>query len=514
MALEKQVAELLEINARLQEENQALKDEIARLKGHKPKPEIKPSALEPSRNRPERKRPDSTKKTKIGEIKIHNTHVVPPKEQVPDGSRFKGYTEFTVVGLKFEAHNVRYKFEVWETPDGRLLRGELPPELKQLRGHFSPELVSFIQYQHHHAHVPQHLILEQLHDIGVSISEGQLSRILLDKSSVFHPEKDALLPVALEVSAYIHTDDTGARHKGHNGYCTHIGNQLFTYFMSTDSKSRLNFLNILRAGHTDYVIDGGAIDYMREQKLPPVLLKRLEGVGDLVVHDDATWAKQLQDWDIHTPRHVKIVTEGALLSSIVSHGLHPNLVILSDDAGQFNILAHALCWIHAERTLAKLIGFTDVQREALETKRSQVWDFYRDLKAYKENPTVELKKTLGDRFDIIFQEKTCFTSLDHALERLFKNKAELLLVLKRPDIPLHNNLSENDIREYVTRRKRSGSTRSDLGRRCRDTFASLKKTCRKLGISFWHYLVDRNSGSNTIPKLSQLVRDRAMAEAL
>ena len=114
-----------------------------------------------------------------------------------------------------------------------------------------------------------------------------------------------------------------------------------------------------------------------------------------------------------------------------------------------------------------------------------------------------------ERFDVIFQEKTCFATLNHALKRLHDNKAELLLVLERPDIPLHNNLSENDIREYVTRRKQSGSTRSDLGRRCRDTFASLKKTCRKLGISFWHYLMDRNSGSNTIPPLSELVRQRA-----
>lgn len=101
------------------------------------------------------------------------------------------------------------------------------------------------------------------------------------------------------------------------------------------------------------------------------------------------------------------------------------------------------------------------------------------------------------------------------MERLHRNKTELLLVLQRPDVPLHNNLSENDIREYVTRRKRSGSTRSDLGRRCRDTFASLKKTCRKLRISFWRYLLDRFSGENSLPQLSDLVRQRAQeAKAL
>ena len=93
--------------------------------------------------------------------------------------------------------------------------------------------------------------------------------------------------------------------------------------------------------------------------------------------------------------------------------------------------------------------------------------------------------------------------------RIYKNKSELLLVLERPDIPLHNNLSERDIREYVKKRKISGSTRSDIGRRCRDTFTSLKKTCRKLDVSFWKYLLDRVIGSHQIPLLGELIRQRA-----
>ena len=95
------------------------------------------------------------------------------------------------------------------------------------------------------------------------------------------------------------------------------------------------------------------------------------------------------------------------------------------------------------------------------------------------------------------------------LRRLNKRKSELLKVLERPDLPLHNNASEQDIREFVTKRKLSGSTRSDEGRRCRDTFASLKKTCRKLGVSFWEYLTDRVSGKNLIPALGELVAQKA-----
>ena len=79
------------------------------------------------------------------------------------------------------------------------------------------------------------------------------------------------------------------------------------------------------------------------------------------------------------------------------------------------------------------------------------------------------------------------------------------MVLHRPDIPLHNNLSERDIREYVKRRKISGSTRSEDGRLCRDSFTSLKKTCRKLGISFWQYLLDRIQYNGKIAPLPNIM---------
>jgi hypothetical protein len=52
-------------------------------------------------------------------------------------------------------------------------------------------------------------------------------------------------------------------------------------------------------------------------------------------------------------------------------------------------------------------------------------------------------------------------------------------VLDRPEIPLHTNGSENDVRCHVTRRKVSGGTRSDVGRDCRDAFLGLAKTCAK-----------------------------------
>ena len=143
----------------------------------------------------ESKRPGSAKRSKTGELEIHQTVVVPPTEEIPEGSEFKGHADFTVVGLRFEPFNIRYRLQKWKTPDGRLIKGELPDHLQVLGGHFDPVLVSYIQHQYHHGNVPQNLILEQLRDIGVEISEGQVNRILVEKTEIFHPEKDALLGV-------------------------------------------------------------------------------------------------------------------------------------------------------------------------------------------------------------------------------------------------------------------------------------------------------------------------------
>ncbi|WP_394753315.1 transposase, partial [Crenothrix sp.] len=100
--------------------------------------------------------------------------------------------------------------------------------------HFGKNLIGFILYQYHHQHVTRPLLLKQLHDLGVDISSGRLSQFITDGLDVFHDEKDQLLEAGLSVSQYVHADDTGARHNGKNGYCTHIGNELFAWFGSTE----------------------------------------------------------------------------------------------------------------------------------------------------------------------------------------------------------------------------------------------------------------------------------------
>lgn len=493
------------------EQIQQLKDEIARLKNQPPRPKIQPSRLERKCKKKHKaskgKRPGSAKRHKTDELEIHETKPIEP-EHIPPGSVFRYYKSWVVQDLNLEPHNIRYRLKVYEAPGGGYIMGKLPANLQD--SHFGPSLIRFILYQHYHCHVTQPLLLEQLHEMGVDISAGHLNNLLIEDKDRFHREKDQILASGLAVSSYINVDDTGARHKGKNGYCTHIGNELFSFFESTQSKSRINFLKLLRAGNSDYCLNMDAICYMQANKLPQNVLEPVIAHLGHIFADDRQWDDFLIQNGIVTDRHVQIATEGALIGSVIEHGLSDQLTIISDDAGQFNVFVHALCWVHAERLIGKIIPLTDEQKKDLDTVRDKIWKLYQGLKRYKQNPRSKAKVRLQAKFDRIFTMKTSSATLNQALKRLYKNKSELLLVLERPEIPLHNNAAENAIREYVKKRKISGGTRSEAGRRCRDTFTSLKKTCRKLGVSFWQYLKDRIEKINFIPDLSDLIRERVL----
>jgi hypothetical protein len=501
---------LLELLAWQQKQIDKLEQEIHKLKGETTKPKIKPSKMnqDPAEddNGDKPKKIKGPKRSKTEHLKIDATVDIQPAK-IPEGSTFKGYREVVIQDIVFKTNNICYRLAQYKTPDGGYITGQLPDGLNGC--HFGNDLISFILYQYHHQHVTQPLLLKQLQDLGVDISSGRLSQFITDGLDVFHDEKDQLLQAGLSVSNYIHTDDTGARHDGKNGYCTHIGNELFAWFSSTESKSRINFLSCLGQGSRQhYVLNAGAFAYMEQQKLPRVLLVRLEDKA-LRIETAAALETWLNEHDIKTKRHRRIITEGALMGGLLAQGIPANFSIISDDAGQFNVFDHALCWIHAERIINRLIPLNDEHSKAVDDIREQLWQLYRDLKVYKLNSLAVQAEDIKFRFQTMCNTKTKYVTLNLALKRMGNNQHELLRVLDKPYLPLHNNLSERDIRDYVKKRKISGSTRSEAGRRCRDTFASLKKTCLKHGLSFWHYLKDRLLGESNIPPLSDLIRAAA-----
>jgi len=498
-----------------EEEIALLKDEIRILKGGKKRPHFKPSKMDEQTEenrrsegaKEDQRRAGSDKRSKTAELVIHEEQIVQPKRRIPKGSRFKGYRDIVIQDLVIRAHNTRYRLARWLTPQGDYVTGELPAHLAD--HHFGATLRSYLLYQHHHCQVTQPLLREQLREWGIDISSGTIDALLSTDQDGFHAEKDGLLNAALATARYVTVDDSGARHRGQNGIVTHIGNADFAWFASTGSKSRINFLHLLCAGDIRYRINEAALSYMREQGLAHTPVNALDANRRHLFHDARAWEVHLSAVQIEVERHRQIATEGALLGELAARGLHERLAIVSDDAGQFKVLRHGLCWIHAERLIHTLLPLNEDHREDIAKVRGELWELYADLKKYKRRPSRKSKRALAQRFDTLFSQKTRYQTLNQLLRRLHQNKAELLLVLERPDIPLHTNGSERDIRDYVKKRKVSGGTRSEVGRQCRDTFISLKKTCRKLGVSFWDYLNDRIAQANRIPFLPNLIPMRA-----
>jgi Transposase IS66 family len=499
--------------AKLKVEHQAVKDELARLKHLPPRPPQKPSGMDKATdaNGPEAggdKGGRSTRRrgSQLDKLTIDATVIV--RTRAPAGSRRKGYEDIVVQDLSLHPQVTRYRRERWETPAGETLLADLAPGIV---GGYGPNLQRFVLALHFSGQVACDRIVALLNGMGVVISKRQVVRLLTAKLETFRAEDEAVLKAGLR-GAYVTVDDTGARHAGKNGYATQIGSDRFCVFRTGPTKSRLAFLTRLCGGASLYVINDAALESMKERGLPQIVIDKFANHKDRIFHSPKDWERHLQALGLNTlkvtPDPVLIAGEGALWGAIRHQGLLQDAVVVSDDAGQFRIGVHALCWVHAERRVHKLIPANDKQRNAIEIAKRMIWWFYRALKDYKRAPGPEQAQLLRARFDRIFNRaRTGYATLDNLLRRLYRNKDDLLRVLERPDIPLNTNASENDIRAFVTKRKISGGTVSNKGRDARDTLLGLAKTCSKLNLTFFQYLGARlGIAGPTIPPLASLVQ--------
>src|SRR4051794_25670661 len=506
--LKRLVARLLARVAALEEENRRLREENARLEDLPRRPKLAPGGMDRATGPAGRAGARRRRRTGRG-----GRRTPPATEErvltvaAPPGSRRKGYQPYTVQDLVLAPRVIRYRRERWVTPDGRELVAPLPPEVA---GHFGPGIVRFALMQHVQGQVTTERLLAQLRALGVRIAKGQPVALLTARKDAFHAETDAVLEAGLATARWVTVDDTGARHAGRGETTTHVGDDRFAWFATRPSGSRLGFLELLRVGRPDYVINAAAVAYMLEHAVPEAIVTALLAHERHSFADGAAWGAHLAALGAGIRR---LATEAAVIGAIVARGLLTDTVIVSDDAGRFDVPSHALCWVHAERHLRRVVCATAEQQRLVDLQRQLVWWLYADLKLYKDEPTAARRAALRVRFDRVFGRVTGFAELDATVARLRANKAELLLVLDRPEIPLHTNGSESDIRCFVTKRKISGETRSAAGKRARDTFLSLLKTCAKLAVSFWDYLGARLKipDAAAVPWLPDLIRQRASA---
>jgi hypothetical protein len=499
---------------KLKAEHQAVKDELARLKNLPPRPPQKPSGMDKATDRGGSDDGNSARGEKssrrrgsqLDKLTIDATVVV--RAKAPAGSRHKGYEEIVVQDLSLSPQVTLYRRERWQTPEGKTIIAELDPGIV---GGYGPNLHRLVLALHFSGQVTCERIVALLHGMGVMISKRQVVRLLTAKLETFRTEDAAVLKAGLG-GAYVTVDDTGARHAGKSGYTTQIGSDTFTVFRTGPSKSRQAFLSRLCGGTALYVINDAALGYMKDRHLPQAVIDKFADHKERIFSRPEDWERHLQVLGLTdlkvAPDPVLVASEGALWGAIRHQGLLPDTVIVSDDAGQFRVGVHALCWVHAERLVHKLVPANDKQRNAIEVAKRMIWWFYGSLKDYKLAPNPQQAQVLRARFDRIFNRGgTGYIMLDRLLRRLFRNKDALLRVLDRPEIPLNTNASESDIRAFVTKRKISGGTVSDRGRDARDIMLGLAKTCMKLKLSFYDFLGARLGLAGTpIQPLAELIR--------
>ena len=325
------LVQALEENARLKAENTELREEIARLNGLKGRPKLKPSGMEKAADVAGKAGRKGRRGAKRGALAVDETRILKP-DSLPKGARFKGYEDFIVQDITIKPWTVRYRRERWLLPSGETVVTALP---KGVSSHFGPNLKRFVLSQYHQGQVTIPRLTAQLTGLGIAISKRQIVRLLGSKQDAFLKENIEVLRAGLASASWLTVDDTSARHKARNGFCTHIGNDCFAFFATTGSKSRLNFLELLRAGRDDYVINEAALAFMREHKLPQATIacfqdaeQRFAGRAALMAHLQKLG---LTDLTVQ-PDPVQIAIEAALWGSIAEQGLLKDTVIVSDGA--------------------------------------------------------------------------------------------------------------------------------------------------------------------------------------
>lgn len=512
---------------RLKAENQKLRDEISLMKGEQPKPDIKPSGKKPNvdisseeerkpKNTPKNKKP----KTKKDKIKIDRVVVCEvDKDILPDDAEFKGYQDVVVQEIKIITDNVEYRKEIYYSPSqNKTYMGKTPSEIE---GEFGPGVKSTVLTLKHVANVSEPKIREFMDNFDIHIAPSTISRILTKNKELFHQEKADIFRAGLTSTGYQQMDDTSSNVHSHNHYAQIVCNPYYTAYFTTPRKDRLTILDILRGDpggeSRSYLFNEEAFGMMAEFRLSKKLIGRLRELISGKTLDESQM-QELLDIIYPTPdkgknNRTRIMEAGAIATYHQQTDFPVIPVLMTDDAPQFKRLTYeqALCWVHDGRHYKKLHPVVPVHREKLEEFRGTYWDYYGKLLEFKETPTPEEAEALSAEFNELFSTKTDYPALDDRIAKTLDKKSELLITLKHPEVPLHNNESELGARAQVRRRDVSLHTMTEDGTKANDTFLTIVQTAKKLGVSAYEYIYDRVSKRFCMPSLAEIIRAKGVS---
>ena len=516
---------LSEENEKLKIEIQKLRDENNRLKGEQGKPKFpgkkgsgKGKNISSEKDRKQREGKEEKPKSKKKDIPIDRTEICKVDPSIlPADAEHRGYEPILVQEILITTDNVEYKKEIFFSPsENRFYVGELPTGIV---GRFGPGIRSLVCTLKYVANMSQPKIKELLDNCGVDISQSTISRILTNDETGFNQEKKDIFRAALEHTPYHQIDDTTVRVNGKNQYSQIFCNPLYTAFFTVPRKDRLTILDLLLCGRErTYRFDEKAFCLMADFKVSKKITDQLQ---------DLTEDKEISETQMQLllekvfkkgkGKNTKTrIMEAAAIAAYHRQTDVPIIdILLADDAPQFKkiVEALALCWIHEGRHYNRLDPVVPCSVDALKDFKTRFWDFYGYLLKYKQNPSPETAAKLSIEFDELFSTKTIYDVLNDRIEKTMKKKDELLLVLKHPNLPLHNNDSELGARVEKRRQDVSLHTISEAGTTAKDAFLTIVQTAKKLKVNAFEYINDRVSKKFSMPALSDLIIERAIIES-
>jgi len=514
-------------NESLREENQRLKDEVNNLKGEQGKPRIKANTQpsdhsseqerkgdDDSQNNQEKKK--RQRKPKLPNIKIDRVQICPiDKSILPKDAQSKGYSDIVIQDIKIITDNVKYRREAYYSPSThKTYLAELPADVAE-KGEYGVGIRSLIPLLKSECHLPERSILGFFQNFGIEISSATISNLWTKAYTDFHQEKTALFNAGLSSTCYQQIDDTGARVKGQNHYTQILCNPYYSAYFTTPRKDRLTVLDVfMNSAPRQFLYNAEAISLLDSFKLAKKIRKVVDETFEKgMTYDEATFNSLLETIKLGSQQRTRIMEACAIAAYREQTETPVIKILMCDDAPQFKLLTEeiTLCWIHDGRHYKKLNPVVPLHKTLLDEFLTKYWFYYHQLKDYKEAPDPNKERELTQQFEVLFSTHTGYQQLDDRIAKTRAKQKELLLVLKYPELPLHNNASELGARVQARARDISLHTMSEEGTKIKDTFMTISQTAKKLGVRTYDYIRDRVSGECKMPSLAQLIHEKSQA---
>ena len=459
------------------------------------------------------------RKPKIPEITIDREEKCTlNKDNLPADAIFKGYESKVVQDIIIKRDNVKFNREKYYSESLNETYIAKVPE--NYEGEFGPNLNASIVWMKYVNNMSIPKILEFFRNFEIIISESYISNRLskYENIEIFHEEKNEIYRAILEVSDYVQIDDTGCTVNGVKQYTQIICNFYGTVFFTTERKDRLSVLDVLmNFEERKYIFNEEAFILLEHFKVSTKLINLLHNnEKDIILNQEQIdiIIKNIYPNDKQVGKNTRIrILEATAIAYYHYQTEWPHVeVLVADDASQFKLLACSglmLCWIHEGRHYKRLTPIIGIHQEKVDGFLKQYWGYYKKLFNYKNNPNEDDKKQLSAEFDELFSIKTNYDELDDRISKSKAKKNELLTVLDHPEIPLHNNASENGARVEKRWEDVSLQTKTVDGTKAKDTMNTITETAKKLGVKAINYIHDRVNKINKITPLAELIRSKA-----